>query len=129
VVSEDEVAGRTGRRDSLRGDWPPFAFVAVQQLVFRGPIDDHREFPGKVFPVADAAVHTLTAERAIDMGGIAGQQNPAPTVGFGKPPVDPEGRNPHGMTYQRWIATSPLAQLACDFGEDAIVGRPYRLGS
>ena len=110
-------------------DRPPFAFVAVQQLVFCGPVDDHRELPGQVLPVTDAGVHPLTTERAVDMGGITGQQDPAVTVRFGEPPVDPERRNPLGITNQRWIETGPFAQLAGDLGEDGLVGHRVRLGS
>jgi len=96
MVPEDEVARRTGRLDGLGGDRPPFGFVAVQQLLFCGPVDDHRELPGEVLRVTDAGVHPLTTERAVDMGGVTGEQDPAVTVGLGEPAVDPERRDPRG---------------------------------
>jgi hypothetical protein len=71
----------------------------------------------------------LTAERAVDMGGVTRQQDPAVAVGFGEPPVDPERRDPLGITNQRWIATSPFPQQAGDFGEDGLVRHRVRLGS
>jgi hypothetical protein len=72
----------------------------------------------------------LTNERAVDMGGITGQQDPAPTERIGEPPVDAERRNHTGSrTSQRWITTSPLAKLADDFSEHIPVGHLVRLGS
>jgi hypothetical protein len=56
------------------------------------------------------------------MGGVTGEQDPAVTVGVGEPPVDPERRNPLGITQQRWIATSPFPQLTGDFGSVSPVG-------
>jgi hypothetical protein len=63
------------------------------------------------------------------MGGVTGEQDPAVTVRLGEPAVDPERRDPLGITNQRWIATSPFAQHAGDFGEDGLVGHEARLGS
>ena len=63
------------------------------------------------------------------MGGVTGEQDPAVTVRLGEPPVDPERRDPLGITNQRWIAPDPFSKQAGDFGEDDRVRHRVRLGS
>ena len=64
--------------------------------------DDERELPGEVLGVADPGVHALTAQRAVDVCGIACEQHAAASIRVGERRLDAERRCPlHGADRSR----------------------------
>ena len=53
-----------------------------------------RQFPAEIHGVLDADVHALTAHRRVDMGGIAGEENPPFPVVLGEARFIREARHP-----------------------------------
>jgi hypothetical protein len=62
------------RRHQPLGKADAFGLVAVQQAVWRAAGQHGRQFPGQIDGVADAGVHALSADRAMDMRGVAEQE-------------------------------------------------------
>ncbi len=71
----------TGERDDVVGDREAFGLITVQQCFAAVAVDHRRQFPGQVERVLHAGVHALAAGRTVDVGGVAGQEDPAPAVG------------------------------------------------
>ena len=79
-----ESAGAGGEREHAvgGGDEPAregdaFGFVGVEQSCGGAAVQDVGEFPGEVDGVADAGVHALAADGAVDVGGVAEEEHAA----------------------------------------------------
>ena len=59
--------------------------------------DDPRQQAAERHRVLDAGVHALAAGRAVDVGGVAGQQDPAGAVVVGDAVVHAEPRAPQHL--------------------------------
>src|ERR1700740_3726739 len=69
-----------GLLQHLTPDGQALGFVGVQQCL-GSSVYDQRQFPGEVVGVLDASVHALSADRAVNVGGIAGEEGvPFPIV-------------------------------------------------
>ena len=97
ALAHDHLGEPARRLQHILGDRSSLGLVGVEQAVAGAAADDECELPGQVLGVADSGVHTLTTERAVDVRGVAGQQDASASVGIGKTTLDPEGRRPlHG---------------------------------
>ena len=59
------------------GEVNPFGLVGVEEAVRGAPIDDGGNLPRQVHRVADAGVHALGTDRAVDMGRISHEEGTA----------------------------------------------------
>ena len=57
-------------------------------------MEDVGQFPGEVHGVADAGVHALAADGAVDVGGVAEEEHAASVEVIGDAVVDAIGREP-----------------------------------
>jgi hypothetical protein len=75
-----DIGQSRGHADHLGSDRVPFVVVGVEQLRVRPTLDDEGELPGEVRRVLHAGVHPLCPGRAVDVGGVAGEEDPAVAV-------------------------------------------------
>ena len=66
--------GPVGETEHERTDGPPLEVIGVQQTLGRDAAADQGELPAEVDGVLDAGVHALGTCRAVDVGGVAGQE-------------------------------------------------------
>lgn len=59
--------------DDVSRDGPPLRFVRVEQPIRRPALDNAGQFPAEVKGVSDPRIHSLSAQRAVNVRGIAGQ--------------------------------------------------------
>ena len=59
----------------------PLGVIGIQQGFRRDPLDHLGELPSEVHRVLDPGVEALTTDRGMDVGGVAGQQDPSRAVG------------------------------------------------
>ena len=55
----------------------PLGVIGVEQAVRGRPVDHLGQLPGEVHGILDTGVESLTTGRRVDVGGVAGQQDPA----------------------------------------------------
>src|SRR5690606_29592929 len=120
LAQQDAGVGRGGVEDP-GGQGAAFGGVGVEQAGVGAAVDDEREFPGEVLGVADAGVHALSADGAVDVGGAAGQQDAAAAVVGGQAPVDAEDRGPHGFAQAGVLSAAVGGQLR-EAVEDLLLG-------
>src|SRR6185369_10989887 len=96
-----DVAGAGGERecavggfDEAAGEGDAFGFKAVEQRRRGAASEDVGQFPGEVHGVADAGVHALAADGAVDVGGVAEEEHAALTEFLGDAMVDVVGAEP-----------------------------------
>src|SRR6266851_4410358 len=74
-----ELEDAVGRRDEAPREADPLRLVSVENALRRALAQDRRELPREVDGVADARVHSLPTDRAVDVGGVAEEEDaPAP---------------------------------------------------
>ena len=66
----------------------------VSSSLGSAPVEDGGELPGEVHGVADAGVHPLAADRAVDVGGVSQQERASFPELRRHPVVDVIGREP-----------------------------------
>ena len=86
--------GPIGRRDQAPGECDSFRLVAVEKRRVRASMQDGGELPGQVHRVADAGVHALSADRTVDVRGVAEQERAALAEMIGDAMVHAVGREP-----------------------------------
>jgi hypothetical protein len=93
-----------------RGHGVPLVVVAVQQPR-RSPAPDlSGELPAEVDGVLDPEVEPLTADRRVDVRGVAGQQHSAGAVPLGQPRAVAEPGQPSGRVHPP-VGPGPAEQL------------------
>ena len=75
-------SSRLRRRVKLGRHRSPLPAVEIEQIVGRVIIDHARQLLGQIGGILDAAVQAHTADRVVDVGGIARQQHAAFAEGF-----------------------------------------------
>ena len=65
------------------GDRVALGVVRVEELVRRRPPDHFGQFPAQVHRILDTGLEALATVRRMDVGGVAGQQDPSCAVGRG----------------------------------------------
>ncbi len=79
-----------GETRDLVGDRLALAFVGVQDLFRRPPIQVRRQQPGQVHGVGDAGVHAVAGVGHPQVGGVAADEHPPVPEPLGhQPPADP----------------------------------------
>jgi hypothetical protein len=78
-------------------DRTPFGVVGVQQRLVGLAAGNEGELPARVPGVLDAGVHALGAGRAVDVGGVAGQEHQAGPVAGGVAVLEAEVGQPDGV--------------------------------
>jgi hypothetical protein len=97
---------------------------------------DQRHFPSEVDRVLHAGVHALAARGAVDMCGIAGEEDSTRSIVGHLALVDSKSRQPNGVGcgdaagpsfvenglhfFQRWVRTRPRRFRVSDIGDDAV---------
>jgi hypothetical protein len=81
---EDLVGGAQPGGD----DRAPLRLVAVEQRLVGPVVPGQRELPGEVVGVPQALVEPLGAERAEEVGGVPGEEDPPRAPAAGQPVVD-----------------------------------------
>ena len=96
-----EAAGAGGERecavggfDEAAGEGDAFGFVGVEQFCGGAVVEDVGQFPGEIHGVADAGVHALAADGAVDVGGVAEEEHAAFVEVLGDAVVDVVGAEP-----------------------------------
>ena len=64
------------------GDRAALGRVGVEQAVRHRAAPDGGQLPAEVRRIGEAEVEALAAEGRVDVGGVAGEQDPAPAVGL-----------------------------------------------
>jgi len=79
-VTEQEIG--IGRRslEYIGGHRKALGLIRVKQLLGRAALRHQRKLPAEIVGVAQAGVHSLSAEWAMDVCRIPGKQNPAAAV-------------------------------------------------
>ena len=70
----DDREHTIGGRDQPPREGDPFRLVGIEQALRGISLQHRRELPRQVHGVADARVHPLTADRAVDVSGISQQE-------------------------------------------------------
>src|SRR5215218_1068038 len=86
-----------GRGHYLPGNLLPLPLVGVQQKARRIPADHQGQLPHEVGGVLDADVHTLSAGRAVDVGGVATEEDCPLAKSGSNPVVDAKARRPDDL--------------------------------
>ena len=124
ALSEDQAGHRAGGLEDLGGNRPALGLVAVQKRLVR-PAGCHQgQLPGQILRVAEAGVHPLAPQGGVDVGGVAGKQHPAPSVGLCQPALDLEGGRPLGAPHHRGGIPGPLTEQVDDQGQE-LLGRRF----
>lgn len=89
----DLSEGAIGGCDEAAREGDAFLFVGVEDSGI-GATKDCREFPCEVDGIADAGVHALPADGAMDVGGVAEEKDSAGAKVFCDAMVDAIGREP-----------------------------------
>src|SRR5712672_3418452 len=74
TTSRDERKSAICRRDQSTSESNPFRFIRVEQARGRTPLQRRSDLPRQVHGVADAGVHPLSADRTVDVRGVAEQK-------------------------------------------------------
>ena len=69
--------GAIGRRDQAPREGDALGLVGVEQRGVGASVQHRGELPGEVHGVADAGVHPLAADGAVDVRGVAEQEGAA----------------------------------------------------
>ena len=101
----------------------PLVVVGVQQGLVGPALSDQRELPGEVGRVPHAGVHPLGAGRAVDVGGVARQDDPADAVAGDLRVVDLEVGHPTRVAHLDLTAHSGVGP-----GLDLFEGGVARVG-
>lgn len=75
-------------------DRAALGLVGVEQALARFTSGDEGELPAQVDSITDGEVHALPARRAVDMGGVADEEDVPDPKSLGDPAVDPEQGSP-----------------------------------
>src|SRR6266851_686245 len=107
-----ELEDAVGRRDEAPREADPLRLVSVENALRRALAQDRRELPREVDGVADARVHSLPTDRAVDVGGVAEEEDaPAPETSRHSV-MDPVGREPlHSRDVDAHPLQEPLAHI------------------
>ncbi len=88
------LKGAVGGRDEAPREGDSLRLVGVELIGVGAPRGDRGELPAEVHRVADAGVHALTADGAVDVRGVAEQEDPAAPERVGDAVVHLVGREP-----------------------------------
>ena len=97
------LKARSVRRSTSRHGLP-LGLVGVEQGGSAVPPATSASFQPRFHGVLDAGVHALAAGRAVDVGGVAGEEHPPGPVGRGVPVLQPEVGRPHRVVQHGRIA-------------------------
>src|SRR5262249_30820323 len=92
--------------------------ICVEQRLRRLAPHDHGELPTEIIGIAEARIHALPAERAVDVSRIAGEQDPPLPVSRGQTAVKPEYRSPPdvadpGFRVADALPQETMKEIAC----------------
>ena len=76
-AARDKLEGAIGGGDQTAGEADPLRLVAFENPLRRPPAEHRRQLPGQVHRIADAGVHSLSTDRAVDVGRIAEEERPS----------------------------------------------------
>jgi hypothetical protein len=75
-------------------DWPALRLVGIEQCLDRPAPDHERQPPREVPGVLNACIHSLCADRTVNVRRVAGEKNAASTVVRGLAMMQPEVTEP-----------------------------------
>ena len=75
VARQHQARGEVGAAQDVPRDGVALGFVGVEQARRGEPSRRQRQLPAKVEGVLDAGVHALPPNGAVDVGGVAGQED------------------------------------------------------
>ena len=101
-----------GRRDQAPGEGDSLRLVAVEERRVRPPVQNGGEFPGEVYSVPYAGVHTLSTHGTMDVRGVAEQERTPVAEMIGDPMVHAVRREPvHALDVDRHPLDHTLAHV------------------
>src|SRR6516165_9497264 len=93
AVPQKEVRIGGGILENFGSHGTALGLIGVEQSFGGAPPCHQSELPTEIVSVTQAGVHSLPAERAVDVCRISGKQNPPASIGRGEPAVEPEHRD------------------------------------
>jgi hypothetical protein len=95
-----------------------FSAVGIEQRLRRDALRGQPELPAQIDRILDAAVHALGTRRAVDVGGVAGEERAAGPEGRRQPMLQGDLHRPGHLT-----GPDPPAAGQLDDGPDVVGGR------
>ncbi len=124
IVRRNQAASRAARHDpreeaerpvgvseEVAADGPALRLVGVEEPWFGAIERDQSELPSQVPGVLHAGVHSLGADGAVDVGGVAGEEHGPLPVGPRLPVMQPEMRQPDGISQADGAAGGSIDRL------------------
>ncbi len=93
ALARHRLEHATGRRDEPPREGDALRLVRVEEVCLRAPTQHRGDLPSEVHCVAEACVHALPADGAMDMPGVSEQEDVAFAKSVGHAMVHPVGRD------------------------------------
>lgn len=80
LTSEHRIQCRARRLDDVDANGRPFLRIALEQFGLREVSRRKRQLPRQIACILQSCIHALTADRRMDMRGVAGDEHAAPGI-------------------------------------------------
>src|SRR5205823_4266731 len=104
--------GAIGRRDEAAREGDSLALIRIEERGVGATADDGRELPREIGRVADTRVHSLRADGAVHVGGIAKEKRAPDAKAAGNAVMDAIGREPvHAVDLEPQMLDRPARDV------------------
>jgi hypothetical protein len=90
----EQAEGAIGVPEKPTSDRPAFCLVGIEQWVDCRPADDEGELPSEIPGILNPCVHSLCADRTVNMSRVAGEEDATRAIVSGLAMMEPEVAEP-----------------------------------